>query len=408
MGATVKKNLREGQTVWQIKKVPQLRVSKRFHSALKIDVLIIGAGISGAMSADALSEAGLDVAIIDRRGPMQGSTCASTSLIQYEIDTPLTKLCKVIGKERAQRIWRRSRLAVSALRERARHLAIDADCQNRDSLYLDGDELSPRALYAEACARREIGLEVSFLEQKEVRKRFGIAGRSAILGYDNLSADPVKLAAGFLHAALQRGAKLYAPVEAENVEPMVHGVRVEMKDGSIIRARHVIFATGYEIAKGVPRKGHSIISTWALATRPQPQKIWPEKCFIWEASDPYLYMRAGPDGRIICGGGDEDFSDAEKRDALTPEKIARIEEKLSAMHPHIDPRADYSWTGNFGKSETGTPTIGPVPRMANCYAVMGYGGNGITFSAIAAQVLRGMLTGNGDADADLFSFSRKF
>ncbi len=46
--------------------------------------------------------------------------------------------------------------------------------------------------------------------------------------------------------------------------------------------------------------------------------------------------------------------------------------------------------------------------MPNCYAVLGYGGNGITFSMMAAQILRGMICGSGDPDSDLFSFSRKF
>ena len=39
---------------------------------------------------------------------------------------------------------------------------------------------------------------------------------------------------------------------------------------------------------------------------------------------------------------------------------------------------------------------------------MGYGGNGITFSMMAAQMLRGLICGDGDPDADLVSFSRTF
>ena len=49
---------------------------------------------------------------------------------------------------------------------------------------------------------------------------------------------------------------------------------------------------------------------------------------IWEASDPYLYIRTTPDGRVICGGEDEDFADDEKRDALIPRKTATLRRKL--------------------------------------------------------------------------------
>ena len=114
------------------------------------DVIVVGAGISGAMVADALSDAGLDVLIVDRRPPVSGSTPASTALLQYEIDTPLTHLTRDIGLDRAQRVWRRSRLALDALRERIQHLDIDADVEDRSSLYLDG--IAARS--PTPCARR--------------------------------------------------------------------------------------------------------------------------------------------------------------------------------------------------------------------------------------------------------------
>ena len=105
------------------------------------DALVIGAGISGALIAEMLSDAGLRVVVVDRRGAVRGSTAASTSLIQYELDKPLTKLAAIVGREKAERMWRRSRLAVDALRERSRQLDIRADLVNRDSLYLSGNVL---------------------------------------------------------------------------------------------------------------------------------------------------------------------------------------------------------------------------------------------------------------------------
>jgi glycine/D-amino acid oxidase-like deaminating enzyme len=407
MAATHPMRLRSGRSIWQSRRLPTVP-HKNLTRDLATEVLVIGAGISGAVVADALSEAGLTVLIVDRRGPVAGSTAASTALLQYEIDTPLSKLAKRIGRERAERIWRRSRLALEALRARARHLGIDANCIERDSLYLQGDVLDEDALREEADARRRAGLEVAFLTARQVKERFGITRRAAILGYHNLTADPRRLAAGFLRAALGRGAKLLSPVKVLAVDPQRGAARAATEGGPVIRARHIVFATGYELPKGVPRKGHTIASTWALATRPQPSKLWPERCTIWEASDPYLYLRVGPDGRIICGGEDEDFSDEDTRDAMMDSKIASIEAKLARLLPRVDPGADFAWCGSFGGSKTGTPSIGPVPGMPNCYAVLGYGGNGITFSMMAAQILRGMIAGNGDPDSDLFSFSRKF
>ena len=59
------------------------------------------------------------------------------------------------------------------------------------------------------------------------------------------------------------------------------------------------------------------------------------------------------------------------------------------MHllPEIDSRAVISWTGSFGSSPNGMPTIGAIPGYPRCYAVMGYGGNGITFSMLASKLI---------------------
>jgi len=407
MAATVARDLRTGRSPWMsrpLAAIPTLELTRD----VKADVVVLGAGISGAMVADALTDAGLDVVILDRRGPLLGSTPASTALLQYEIDTPLTMLAERIGRDRAERIWRRSKLALGALRERAVHLGISADLADRDTLYLAGDLLDREALALEADARRRAGFEVSLLTGPEVRERYGIAGRPAILGHGNLAADPRRLAAGFLRAALGRGARLYAPVTAAQVEATAGGVSVETEEGPVVRATTLVFATGYELPKKVPRKGHRVVSTFCLATHPQPRAFSADLPFVWEASEPYLYLRSDQDGRIICGGEDEDFSDEDTRDALLPTKIKTIQAKLATLLPGIDTEADYAWCGSFGASETGTPSIGPVPRLPGCYAVLGYGGNGITFSMMAAQILRGQIAGTGDPDADLFGFRRTF
>ena len=370
------------------------------------DALVIGAGISGALIAEMLSDAGLRVVVVDRRGAVRGSTAASTSLIQYELDKPLTKLAAIVGREKAERMWRRSRLAVDALRERSRQLDIRADLVNRDSLYLSGNVLDRSALLREAEARRRAGFNTTFLEKREVSERFGIRGRSALLSYDNFSADPRRHASGFLRAAIARGTRLYAPVEVSDVHAMRRSVEAGTKDGPMIRCQALVFATGYEMPKAVRSKEHRIFSTWAIATRPQPRALWPTQCFIWEAADPYLYMRVSPDHRVICGGEDEKFSDEEARDALLIPKKVIIERKLKALFPRLDTRAEFAWCGSFGSSTTGMPTIGAIPGLPNCYVAMGYGGNGITFSMMAAQMLRGLITGVGDPDTDLVSLRR--
>ncbi len=405
--ATQHRDLRTGRTIWMERRRPAFDM-RPFTRTVTCDVAIVGAGISGALIAETLSEAGLDVVILDRRDPTSGSTAASTALLQYELDVPLLLMTKRIGRERATRIWRRSRLAVDALRERTDRLGLKVGAATRPSIYLDGNILDGGGLAAEAQARREAGFEVELIGRAEVERRYGIRRRHAIVGFGNYSADPRAMAAAYLGIAESRGARIYTPAEVTSVQPSINGVTLEIGEGREVRASTAIFATGYEMLKGVPRKGNEIMSTWVIATKPQPQNIWTDDAIIWEASDPYLYIRTTPDGAVICGGEDEDIADADERDAKISAKTRALERKLGALLPAIDPTPAFAWAGSFGNNPLGIPTIGRVPRMPNCYAAMGYGGNGITFSMMAAQILRSEICGNGDADSDLFGFHRKF
>lgn len=400
-----KLDLRTGRPVWSAYRAPSVP-----HAALtrdvKADVAIVGMGISGAMMAEALTARGLSVICIDRRGPLKGSTSATTALVQFEIDQPLTKLSKMIGRASAEQAWRRSRLSVFNVRARIAELGINCDAGSTQSLYLAGNALGPAQLREEAEARRQAGLHATYLPPALLAEKFGVDRDGAILSHDNIALDPRKLTAGLLLKALERKARLYAPVEATAIEGSKEEVVIQTKGGPVITAKHLVLATGYELVEMTPSANHSIISTWAIATRPQKRAIWPGAAFIWEASDPYLYMRATADGRVICGGEDEEFTDETLRDELIEQKSAKIADKLSKLFPHLDTRPEFAWTGSFGTTTTGLPYIGAIPRHPRVHAVMGYGGNGITFSQIASEIVSASLCGLDDTDAKLFAFDR--
>jgi glycine/D-amino acid oxidase-like deaminating enzyme len=404
MGLTRKRDLRDGDAVWANYAVPSIR-GARLRRSITTEVVIVGAGISGALLAQALADAGKRPVIIDRRrAALLGSTAASTALLQFELDTPLTKLTGSIGRRKAEKMWLASRNAVNELRTRSHRLGIDAHFKSRPSLYLAGNVLDAPGLKREVAQRQRIGLSSEYLDRKMLRHHFGIDRAAALLSHGNAEANPVELAAGFLRSAIAAGARFHAPHDIVDIDCNRRATTLLTNDGINIRARHVIFCTGYELAKIVPATNNKILSTWAIATRPQPQGIWPQKALIWEASEPYLYVRSTADGRVICGGEDEDFADTKKRDALSPLKTKRLETKLQRLLPQIDSRAVVSWTGSFGASPNGTPTIGQIPGFPKCYAVMGYGGNGITFSMLAATLITAEILGKKSPEAGLFAF----
>lgn len=402
---TVKRHLRSGIPVWLRRGHAKLDCSP-LDTNLVVDVAVVGAGVSGALVTDALLSAGQRVAVFDRRGPVQGSTPASTALLQFDLDQPLIHLSDKIGRDRAVRAYWRSATAVDSVRARIADLGIRCCFRERSSIYLPGNVLDVTDLKREAAARAAVGGRSRFLDGGELRRLTGMEGRGAVLSAGAGELDPVAFTVGLWRRALARGARIHAPTEIVDVDGTRRAVTLTTAGGLAIRAKHVVFATGYEFLKSVRPRGHKVISTWAMATRPQPRRLWPSRCLIWEAADPYLYLRTTLDGRAIVGGEDEDIADAERRDALTPKKIAAIRRKLARMLPDLDTEPAFTWAGCFGQSATGMPFIGPIPGVRGGYTTQGYGGNGLTFSMLAAQLLQRAILGLHDPDAAVFSSSR--
>jgi glycine/D-amino acid oxidase-like deaminating enzyme len=404
IGATRKRDLRTGRSLWLDSSglgVP----SRALREPVDVDVAVVGAGISGAFMAHELAR-DFSVAVFDRRMPLMGSTVASTSLLQWELDTPLTALGEQIGRAKAARVYRRSRAAVDDLVAIVRRERIVCGLKAKSSLYLAGDAYGARALHAEAEACAAIGLESVFLHPAELRARFGIDRTGAILSAGSASADPARLAAGLLRRAAKRGARVFAPVEV--TETLRGDGHVSLVNGSgvEIRARSVVFCCGYEFPKGIPIDGAKIISTWALASKPLANApTWLADHLVWEASDPYLYFRTTGEGRIVVGGEDEESPTRNAEPEAIAPKSRAIVRKLKALIPGLDVEIDYAWAGAFGQSVTSMPLIGAVPNMPDCYAVMGFGGNGITYSVIASQVVAAAIRGAPDPDASLYAFA---
>lgn len=401
---TRKRDLRKAEPLWADRPHHAVRARKRV-SAHDVDVLIVGAGISGALMANALIGHKLRVLMVDRRKPISGSSMASTAMIQHEIDVPLHQLNRVLGADNAARIWQRSAKAVEHLASLVDALRISCQFERKNTLFLSGSSYGARALQAEVEARAEAKLEATLLSQADLRARFDIDRTAAIETRISASANPAQLTSGFLRHAQANDIPIVENVEITDIREIEGRNAVATSDGQIITATHVVFCTGYEFLEAVAHKNHAIVSTWALATRPRhPRPEWLDDYLVWEGADPYLYFRSTRDGRIIVGGEDEKSADAFRDPAKLKAKSEILRQKLSDLLGMKIGEPDYRWAAAFGVTAQGLPMIGRVPGMRNAFAAMGYGGNGITFSQIAAEIISSSILGHADPDASLFPF----
>ena len=133
---------------------------------------------------------------------------------------------------------------------------------------------------------------------------------------------------------------------------------------------------------------------------------WQDRCLIWETARPYFYLRTTDDGRVIAGGRDVSSpSRHESRRQLQRQSDA-LANRVRQMFPAMDLEVAYRWGGVFASTADSLPIVGTLPEFPNTWFALGYGGNGITFSVMAASIIRDAYRGTTHPAADLLSFDR--
>lgn len=396
-------DLRGGHTLWRAGFRQSLRPT--LDADFRCDVLVVGAGITGSVVAEHLTRLGRDVVVIDRERPGHGSTAASTAMLFWEIDRTLEELTDRYGFEKAASIYRRSLESARGLIALVGSLAVPCDLQHHQALYLAAGETGASDLRREHALRKRAELPGRFIDHAGLRQEFGMLREAALLSPDSAVADPLRLAHSLLQVAVKRGARLF-DAEAVAYDSAGRTVGVQLEGGRCVEAEHVVLATGYVMPDIVKSDLHQIVSSFAIATPPQ-RRLWNEAVSFWEASEDYLYARASSDGRIIAGGEDDAQAiEPEQRDAVMPAKSDAILRRLSALWPDAGLTADFVWSGAFGTTTDGLPLIGRVPGNPRIHAAYGYGGNGITFSYLAAQVIGELVADRPRAWFDDFAIDR--
>jgi glycine/D-amino acid oxidase-like deaminating enzyme len=399
-------DLKSGYPFWLVKNgllynYPPLRYD------LRCTVAIIGGGITGALIAYHLVEAGIDTVLLDKRHIGWGSTSATTALLQYEIDVPLVDLIPMVGEDHAVRSYQACLSAIGKIEKLVTTLGDTCDFQRKQSLYLASYKKDIKLLAAELALRRQHGFNLEWLTQQQVESQFGCSRPAALLSADGASVDAYQLTHLLLQKAIKRGLAVFDRTHVTQIEHNARGVKLTTTQGHTVTAHKIVFASGYESQAYLSQPIAKLISTYALVSEPfQPGIERLSDYLVWESAQPYLYLRTTADQRVILGGEDEEFRNPIRRDQLLPYKTKRLQQKFSRLFPQIPLEVAFAWTGTFGETKDGLAYIGEVPERPHAWFALGYGGNGITYSVLSAEIIRDALQNRQHPAADLFRFDR--
>lgn len=399
--------LRSNEPFWLVKN-GLIGSYPSLDESIETDILVVGSGITGSLIAHRCIADGYATTLIDRREIAHGSSSATTSMLQYEIDTPLWELIELIGERGAVDSYWACFNSIDDLGKVSNEISSTCGFKKKDSLYFAARKKDIPSLKKEFAAREKHGFPVSWLEPVEIEEKYGLEDTfGGIISLQGGSIDAFCLAHEILKFNHNRGLAIYDKTDLVKTDHSKNGVSLTTEYGNVIKAKKVIYCNGFESVEMIKDKFVDLISTYAIVGEvSEDDHSHLSETVFWNTAEPYNYFRTTDDNRILIGGEDEDFVDAQKRDSLLGAKADKLEKTLKSLIPSLKFRTDFAWAGTFGETKDGLPYIGEHPNFPSAYFVLGFGGNGITFSVIGMEMVTAMLKCEKHPLDEYFRFRR--
>jgi len=360
------------------------------------DVAIIGGGITGISTAFQLQKAGKKCIVIEANNICFGTTGGTTAHLNTLLDTPYTRIIKNFGKDDAQLVARAATEAIDLIKTNIAQNGIACEFEDASAyLFSQTNEQTEELdeIY-EAC--QDVGLDIAYNLSLPVTidfdKTIEVRGQGKF--------HPVKYVYGLAQAFEKAGGVILQQTRVTGIED-TEGITIETANGNF-RAANLIYAThippGVNLLQMRCEPWRSYAMSFTVKDENYPHDL------IYDMYDPYHYIRSQKiDGKeyVIVGGEDHKTGDGENTEA----NFLRLE---SYIRKHFNvSEILFKWSSQYFEPGDGLPYIGHLPgHPGNIFVATGYGGNGMTYSSVAAMVLKQMILEEESPYIKLFNPNR--
>ena len=375
---------------------------RAINRALSVDVLVVGAGVTGIVTAYLLKQAGLRVALVERRRLAERDTGHTTAHLTYVTDISLDELAKLYSREQAKATIDAGAFAIDEIERIARKEKIECEF-SRVPGYLHapltgGQEDVRVRLKKDAKIANDFGFEASYLDRVPFMNRPGV--RFA----NQAKFHPLKFLFPLAKKIHGGGSHVFEKSEVKKFDPDKKRARA---NGHWINYDRVVLATNNpllgesSLIKGMIFQMKLMLYSSYVIGAKIPRGSIPIASF-WDTNDPYQYLRVDRhhDYDYAIFGG-EDHKTGQVRNTQTC--FRKVEKAFLQMLPLA--KIDRHWSGQVIVTNDCLPFIGP--NESDQFIATGYNGNGFTFGVIAAAMARDWVTGVKNPWRDLFSPTRK-
>ncbi|HVH46706.1 MAG TPA: FAD-dependent oxidoreductase [Labilithrix sp.] len=369
----------------------------RLEADAEVDVVVVGAGITGLTAALLLANAGNRVAVVEARQIGSGVSHRSTTHLTEAVDTRYVQIEADFGKEGARLVAASSRAAIEKVAEIAATFAIPCDLLRRPGfLYTERDK-DVSLLNDEQAASSRAGLAVQLLLQAPLP----FATKCALQFPDQAQMHIERYMVGVAEAAQAKGARIYEEsrvTTVEDGEPCV----VHLEHGPTLRAKTVFVATHAPLNRVFLQTKIHAYRSYVLAFR----DVALEDGLFWDTEDPYHYFSSfSIDGTPYLVVGGEDHKTGTTSDTTAPyDALLRWTNEHVSLPPDRQP--EFRWSAQVEEPVDGLPFIGRNSLGEHVFVATGFSGNGTTFGTIAAMIVADHVAGRKSPWADLYAATR--
>ena len=383
---------RYGVSPW-INNFPKSRVPDfpRLRGAHTTDVVIVGAGLTGCVTAYACALAGLKTVVVEANRIGQGSAGRSAGLLLPEPGPAFRDIERAHGLRAARTAfesWRRASLDAAAL---LRRLNVRCALDPVTPLIV-ADSYDEKLLRREFDARAKADIGATWLTRKLMTGLSAPEAPAAIRMRDAFMLDPYRACLGLAGAATTRGAVISEQSRVRKVKVARKHVDVIL-DGGELRASTVIVATGTATAEYRPLRRHfKRRESYLVLTEQLPaavrKQLGSRDTTFRDTRDPHRRVRWTADHRILVAGATQDETPERLRPATLVQRTGQLMYELLTIFPVISGlMPEYGWELLSGETADGLMFIGAHRNYPRHLFALGSGGDSVTGAFLAARIL---------------------
>jgi glycine/D-amino acid oxidase-like deaminating enzyme len=383
----------------------------RFRGDLDTEVVIVGGGLTGCVTAWSFAVAGVKTVLLEADSIGRGATTESAGLIREDFDASFRENAAAHGLRAARTMWQTMRRASLDFPAAIRRLGIRCDLAPADCLtFARAYSENPRLLQREYQSRREAGLDHIWLKSAAVSRQAGIDSGGAIRTH-GFALDPYRACVGFAAAATSRGAQLHEDSPVRRIRAGRKQVVVSTATGTI-RASAVVVATSPGLADLRALRRHlKAIDAYAVVTEPLPaavrRQVGSRSSALRDIDIPHHLLRWLKDDRVFFSGADQPVVADRARSKALVQRTGQLMYELSVLYPAISGlQPEWAWSSTHYETVDRLPFIGLHRNFPRHLFAMGAAQHGAGFAWLAARILLRQYQGEPSKGDDLFGFSR--